>query len=83
MPGNWLMRLRLLTCREKNAHDECAVFSVKVPCRLVGDDHLGFVQQGTCNADALLFAARKFVGELMFDSFKSYEREYFGNASGT
>ena len=38
---------------------------VEVPRRFVGQDEGGIVQQGPCDADALLFATRKLVGHLV------------------
>lgn len=49
----------------ENLDNVVCVYRVEVSCRLVRDDEIGLVDDGSGNGDSLLFSARELVREIM------------------
>ena len=50
---------------EKDFHNFAAIFGIEIASGLVGEEHFGFVHDGSGDGDALLFATGKFGGEVL------------------
>ena len=59
--GYFVFRIEFL----EQIHDFFSLFGIQVPCWLIGEDELGFCDQGTCNANQLLLQAEAQTAETM------------------
>ena len=50
---------------EKDFHNFAAIFGIEIASGLVGEEHFGFVHDGSGDGDALLLATGKFGGEVL------------------
>ena len=50
---------------EKNRHDIRAVVRIQISRWFIREEHLWFIYNCSCDRDSLLFAARKFCGQMV------------------
>ena len=58
------------------SHNLLGRYAIQIPCRLIGEEKVGIVYNGSCDGNALLLSSRKFSGSrvyLFIESDAPYE----------